>query len=155
MEKVRQTLPRIIGNEALAVVRENFRLQAYDTGSGRTKWAKREAATNKRYDSRKGVKGSTFNSGNKILIQTGNLRDSITYRITGMSVRIGVDPNIVPYAQIHNEGGAGNAWGKHKFTMPKRQYMPTDAEGPNKKILDRVRSKLKYELDKALKLFKK
>lgn len=155
VQRVRQLLPRIIGNECLQVVRDNFRLQAYDTGQGRTKWEKRKDSTNKRYDSRKGVKGATFNSGNKILRQTGNLYDAITYRVTGQSVRIGVDDNIIKYAKIHNEGGQGNAFGKHKFTMPKRQFMPTDAEGPNKKMLGRITSKIAFEIDKALKPFKK
>lgn len=147
-----------MGNEAVAVIRDNFDKEAYDTGTSRTKWPKRKPATNKAYDRRaNGTKGSTVNSSSKLLQQTINsgLRDSVKYDVTGDVVRIGVDANIIPYAAIHNEGLKGTAFGKHSFTMPKRQYMPTDSEGPNKKILDRIQKKLRYEFDKAMAIFKK
>jgi hypothetical protein len=156
MDGVVKNLPRIIGNESVAVVRDNFKQEAYDTGNGRTKWPKRKEATNKAYDRRKnGTKGSVFSSGNKVLDQTSAMREEVKYEVSGDTVRTGLDLNIIPYGRIHNEGLQGKAWGKHTFKMPKRQYMPTDSEGPNKKILDRIRKKIKYEFDKAMAIFKK
>lgn len=158
MDKVIKNLPRIMGNEAVAVVRDNFDKEAYDTGTGRAKWPKRKESTNKAYDRRaNGTKGSTVNSKNKLLQQTINsgLRDSVKYVVSGDTVQVGVDNNIIPYAQIHNEGLQGRAFGKHSFKMPKRQYMPTSSEGPNKKILDRIAKKMRYEFDKAMAIFKK
>jgi len=39
-----------------------------------------------------------------------------------------------PYAQIHNEGGMGRAFGKHSFKMPKRQFIGQTNELRNKQI---------------------
>ena len=155
MNKVTTALPRIIGNEAVKVVQDNFRLQGYDSGQGVTKWEARKESTNKRYDKRSGVKGSVFNSAKKILDQTSNLKDSVHYEVSGNVVNIGVNPNTIPYAQIHNEGLKGSAWGMHPFVMAKRQYLPLASEGPNQKVLNAIRKKLTYEIGKAMAIFKR
>lgn len=156
MQKIMTDTPRIAGQEALAVVRDNFRLQGYDDGNSVQKWPARKESTEKRYDRRTGVKGSTFNSKNKILEQTGNLKQSIKYEVLGRNrVDIGLDLNIIPYGKIHNEALKGNAWGKHPFTMPLRKFMPTRSEGPNKKMLTRIWAKLDRMIQGAMTPFKK
>lgn len=92
---------RIIGREAVAWIEENFDKQGYD-GSP---WQKRSPATNKAYDKRYGVKGSVFSSENPILKQTGNLKDSIRYKVNGVMVFVGFNTDRVPYGRVHNEGG--------------------------------------------------
>lgn len=155
MEKVVNNLPRIIGNESVRVVKENFKLQGYDSGSGVKPWDKRADDTNKNYDHRYGVKGSVYNSGSPILMQTRNLYNSIKYSIIGKNVIIGVDLTLVPYGEKMNEGGSGT-WGKHaKTDTPARQYMPTPNEPPNIKILNAVGKKVKFESDKAMSIFKR
>lgn len=182
LEKTMRDIPRILGAEAVRIVKDNFRLQGYDTGSGVTAWPQRKRSTNKKYDSRSGSKGSVVNSGNKILDQTGHLKDSIHYEVSGDNATIGVDLNIVAYAQVHNEGGVitkGNrtmtlhftqshrfstpgkafsarqakVWA-HSYRMTKRQYMPTPYERPNKKILNAFEAKIKFEIDKSMRIFK-
>jgi len=148
-------LPRIIGTTAVLVVKDNFRLEGYDDGFSLTKWEKRKEATNKRYTSRRGVKGTVYNAANKILQQAGNLLAAVNYQEVGSGVKVGVDLGAVPYGKIHNEGLKGRAWGKHVFTMAKRQYMPLDSEGPNKKMNDAFFKKIGIEINKAMKIFKK
>jgi phage gpG-like protein len=60
--------------------------------------------------------------GNRaILVKSGRLRRSIrTKRFGLLAVKILTD---VPYAQIHNDGLMGRAFGKHSFKMPKRQFI--------------------------------
>lgn len=74
-------------------------------------------------------------SSRAILVKTGDLRRSIkvlnkSYR----SITLGSD---LPYAQIHNDGLYGNAYGKYRFKMPKRQFI-----GHSKKLIDQLRMKL-------------
>lgn len=107
MEKLNDRLPDIIGVEALAVIDKNFDNESYDTGNGKIRWKERTPATNRAYDNRSGgLKGSVFNSGSKLLDQTGNLRSGIRKKREGRNVFIGVNLLKVPYAQIHNEGGS-------------------------------------------------
>lgn len=107
MEKLNDRLPDIIGVEALAVIDLNFEHESYDTGNGKQRWKERAPATNRAYDNRSGgLKGSVFNSGNKILEQTGNLRAGVRKKREGRNVFIGVNLLKIPYAKIHNEGGS-------------------------------------------------
>lgn len=157
-DKLEKTaFPVIIGTEAVRVVRDNFRLQGYDDGQSVSRWPKRKGNTNKSYSRRyNGVKGSVVNADNKILEQTGALKNDIKYQIIGgKMVKIGVDTNVIPYAAIHNAGKMGLAWGKHPFRMPLRKYMPTDQEGPNRKILKAIEKKLDFEVRKGMQIFKR
>lgn len=166
MEILKNNLPRIIGVEAVKVVKQNFQLQGYDNGFGVNKWPPRSPDTNLSYDRGRGrklgagsraknqYKGSVFGSHNPILMQTRNLYSSIQYFLAGRNVTIGVDINIVPYAQKMNEGGTGS-WGKNKTWPPARQYVPKPGEPPNPKILKAVAGKVEFEQNKIMKAFKK
>lgn len=155
MKAVVDSMPRIIGNVAVREVKNNFKIQGYDSGMGVKPWDKRKATTNLNYDKRYGVKGSVYNSASPILMQTRNLYNSIKYIVTNRAVTIGVDLTLVPYGEKMNEGGPGT-WGKNAHTStPARKYMPTPDEPPNAKILIGVKKKLEFEVDKAMNPFKK
>jgi hypothetical protein len=153
MKALQDKLPRIIGNESVKVIKDNFRLQGYDSGTGVTPWKQRSQATNTRYDKRYGVKASVYQSSNQLLKQTGVLYNAIQYKVQGKLVFIGVDLGVVPYAQKMNDGGPGK-WGKNATQTPARKYMPAKNEPPNAKMLKRIIKKVESERDKALSNFK-
>lgn len=74
-------------------------------------------------------------SSRAILVKTGDLRRSI--RVLNKSYRSITLGSDLPYAQIHNDGLYGNAYGKYRFKMPKRQFI-----GHSKKLIDQLRMKL-------------
>lgn len=181
MDRIPLDLPRIIGKEAENIVKDNFRLQGYDSGNGLKRWKPREKKTNRGYDRRHGVKGTTINSANPILKQTGNLRNAIKNFVSGLTVQVGVDLDLIPYGQIHNEGGTiqkkerqhilhfkGNRFAKaadaerskdvtigaHEIKMPQRQFMPLPSEPANPKIMNAVKKKVDSLVKEAMKLFK-
>lgn len=171
MEKLKNALPRIIGVEAVKVVKQNFDLQGYDSGSGVEKWPERTEATNAAYDYNRSskyrtatgrvsvyknpLKGSVFNSGNPLLQQTRDLYDAIQYYVVGNKVTIGVDLQVIPYAQKMNEGGDGS-WGNNPHTWtPPRKYVPKPREPANPKILKAAATKVEFERDRIMVNFKK
>lgn len=154
MKKLEEDTPRIIGSAAVKVVKNNFKIQGYDSGAGVKTWPKRSPDTNKRYDKRKGVKGSVYQSSNPILKQTGVLYNSVDYKVKGKLIFVGVNEDVVPYAQKMNDGGPGT-WGKNKTNTPARQYLPRPNEGPNLKMLRIIKNKINSERDRALAPFKK
>ena len=141
--KLVDQLPKVIGHEAVVVVKKNFDLQGYDVGTGVKPWEPRKESTNTRYRKRAGVKGTVFQADRKILEQTMNLYNSIKYYPGVRSVMIGVNISFIPYAKIHNEGGPGMAFGKYAFEMPKRQYMPLPDELPNPLIMKAAGDKIR------------
>lgn len=146
MKAFQGRIPDIIGHEAINDIHKNFDNESYDNGLSVTLWPARSAKTNEQYDKRYGVKGSVFNSANPLLKQTGNLKDSIEYMVRNGGVKIVVDLDKVPYAQVHNEGS------DH---IPQRQYMPMGNEPPSQGLLKRVQKKVDYERDKIMAPFKK
>lgn len=154
MQRLQDNLPRIIGNESVKVVKDNFKLQGYDSGTGVKSWPARSRTTNDRYDKRYGVKGSVYQSGNPLLTQTKDLYNAVRYYLQSKSVTVGVDLILVPYAEKMNDGGTGT-WGKNTTKTPARKFIPGPNEQPNVKILKRVQKKVESERDKALKPFKK
>jgi hypothetical protein len=169
MKKLSADTPRIIGNEAVKVVKDNFALQGYDSGFGVQPWEKRSEKTDKAYDRgkytltrgpragqqskyRKGAnktyKGSVYSSANPIMEQTRNLLNSVIYSVSSGKVFIGVLRNtrgpVLKYAQKMNEGGNG---------VPARKYIPKPEEPPNPKMLKRFKKKIEFERGKAMKDF--
>ena len=111
MQALIHDAPRIAGVVGVKVIKENFALQKFDSGNGGEPWGQRKPATDRAYDRRWGVKGTVYKSSNPILVQTGNLRDSITFEADGSNVRIGTD---ISYAKAHNEG---------ENNEPKRKFL--------------------------------
>lgn len=177
LEALDKAAPRIVGVEAVKWIQGNFAKQGY---KGR-RWKKRSPATNKRYDSRSGVKGSVFSSGAPVLDQTGNLKDGVRARVEGRRVHLGFNTDKIPYGVIHNEGGVinippkkktvaflGNRFAKrgtgtnrelnykaHKINMPQRQFMPKPNEAEDPQLMKAVTSKINYEREKIMRKFKK
>lgn len=148
-EKLSNDTPRIMGKIGVDVVRENFTAQGFVESVGPAqKWKDRSPATNKMYDSRKGTKGSVYNSSNPILVQTGNLKDGVTYQASQRQVKIGVNLNTVPYAKIMNEGGQTKFF-KHTVTMPARKYL-----GMSQKLTLRIDVELMKKRQQVFSKFK-
>lgn len=114
MKKLSDSLPRIAGVESVKIVKQNFQIEAYDSGNGINKWAKRKNSTNAAYTNGRGkgghskYKGSVFSATKPLLRQTLALYNSIHYVANQGGVFVGVSLNLVPYAKIHNEGGTIN-----------------------------------------------
>lgn len=144
MEKLTNDIPRIIGNVSVKAVKDNFRIQGYDSGSGVRSWVKRKASTDKAYAKRWGVKGSVYQASNPLLEQTRNLYNAVMYVVAGRRVDVGVDLSLIPYAKKMNEGGNGT---------PARPYISVNA--PSAKILKEAQKKIVSERDKLMKDFKK
>lgn len=147
MEKLNSKLPTVAGVEALRVIEKNFDNESYDTGNGKVKWEARSEKTNAAYDKRYGVRGSVFNSANKLLRQTGNLFDSIRKRVAGMVVFIFFDTKKVPYGQVHNEGDS-------EKNIPQRQFMPMPNEPENPAIMKALFRKYSFERERIMRKFK-
>jgi|GEM_PF-1561141 hypothetical protein len=157
IQKLEKNMAKIIGVESVKIIRNNFQIQGYETGGT---WAKRKQVTNTAYDYNRTAayrtpklgkrsryknpyKGSVVSSKNPVLVQTGNLRDSITYQINGKIISIGVFPNFIKagakvashtYVKKMNEGGPGT-WGKYARTSTTaRQFMPRPGQPPTKKM---------------------
>jgi hypothetical protein len=152
---LRNDLPRIIGNESVRAVKNNFKVQGYDSGMGVELWDKRKASTDKAYDrgkttnkagklskyrsgKNKSYKGSVYQSSNPINLQTRNLFNGVKYQIVYPVVIVGVDTGLVPYAEYVNDV---------------RQYIPKPDQEPNMKILLAIRNKYELERNKAMKGF--
>jgi phage virion morphogenesis protein len=94
--------------------------------------------TNKAFDSEEYPDGKSSkwkprkkkDEGRKLMVKTGELARSYQdtdINVSGNSVEVVIGSDKV-YAQIHNEGLEGTAFGKHKFQMPKRQVIPIPGE---------------------------
>lgn len=57
-----------------------------------------------------------------ILTKSGRLKRSIRVKSVNADKAV-IGTGGVPYARIHNEGLDGLAWGRHRFKMPKRQFI--------------------------------
>jgi phage gpG-like protein len=79
-----------------------------------------------------------------ILVKSGDLRRSI--RVINKSYRSITLGSDLPYAQIHNDGLNGRAFGKYAFKMPKRQFI-----GHSTKLIDHLRSKLDKRIQNVFK----
>ncbi len=164
LSKVHDALPRIMGEVCIKIIKTNF------VKSNPQNWAPRKEATNKAYAYGRGktgksaLKGSVFNASNPILKQTGNLRDSNTYQVSGKSVEIGVFPNSPKkneagqaahsYAKHLNEGGTGK-WGKNTTYTVARKFIPKPGEPPTAPMVEGIKKKYDYEVNTIYKEWQK
>jgi phage virion morphogenesis protein len=108
---------RIIGAYMLGSVDRTFR----EGGSPAASWKPWAPSTVKRFGKRA--------AGRKILIGSGRLKNSVTYRVEGNSVFIG--SNLI-YAGIHQRGG--RAGRNHSATIPARPYLVFRPEDPQNMV---------------------
>lgn len=124
---VSKKFPEKIMSEAGKLVASTFANQQYP---GKNKWKGRKKP----------------DSGRAIMVKTGDLkRDELHIEREGNLIIIGSD---LPYAQIHNEGLTGNAFGKHKFQMPERQTIPIPGDAPPPEMQRNIDKFIDDEMDK-------
>jgi phage gpG-like protein len=150
-QKIVGSLPGIVGNAAVNFYKDSWNRSGY-IDQGIKKWPPRKRSASRA----------------RILVRTGRLRRSIRYRTTGSRIHLFTD---VPYAQIHNEGGAVNTSANVRahtrrmkngyanvrahsrrvnFTMPQRQFMDIPGR-PISRLLDkRIRLILQKAFEAAL-----
>ena len=172
IKQLENTFPSAIGKVCTDEIKHNFtKMQGV--------WPKRSPSTDKAYEYNRTddyrtpklgkvsryvnpYGGSVVHADRPILVQTGNLRDSITFNVSGKQVIIGVFHKMsklghdsLQYAKLLNEGGPMKAWGKHSTTMPRRKFMPFENEGPTETMIKKARTKYKQELDAIMSNWKK
>lgn len=136
-------LPQFVEMELQDQVDRSFEEEQFQNGKS-SKW-----------DKRKNDKDDTFKRSGKlrprddrrgILIGkgTGTLHKEVLAEKNGMDVSVGTD---IVYAQIHNEGLEGKAFGKYPFKMPQRQFMPIPGE-ENPMVEKKVDKHIDEKLDK-------
>ena len=105
-------LPNLIVKAAEAEIESSFKQEsnAFKTGSEKWQPRKNDKQSSKNRDDRRGL-----------LVKSGALRSSIDVVQLGDTISI---QSSSEYAQIHNEGLDGKAFGIHPFKMPQRQFMP-------------------------------
>jgi hypothetical protein len=150
MEKLKSDSPRVLGLIAVKVIKNNFKLQGYEDGYSFTPWKARAPKTDAAYSRNRGkgessnYKGSVYNAKNPILQQTRTLYNSVKAIIqAGGIVFVGVNLDLAPYAQRHNEGLKG---------MPERKFMPVG--GPNATMLGEFEKKITEKRDEIMHNFK-
>lgn len=139
--------PEIAGNEAVSHFRENFDKEGFvDGGLHRWPEVERRKKDSPWYGFSPTAKGrfSPTRAKDRILHNTGELRDSIDYKVTGKrQVTISSDK---PYARVHNEGGTAKIFGKKAFTMPRRRFI-----GDSRELNERIVKELEQEIGKIIK----
>jgi phage gpG-like protein len=75
------------------------------------------------------------------LVDSGDLRRLIVFERKGKYTAL--ISSAMPYAVIHNEGGEGKAWGKHRFRMPKRQFV-----GYSRRLAEKIEHMIYRQIDK-------
>ena len=139
--QLKKNLPVILSQTAA----EHF-IRGFRTGGGQTDagmWVKRKRERRIDTHTRTGRKREPIRN-RAILVLSGDLRNSIQRRKTSFSRTI-VGSYDIKYANIHNKGGQGIAYGLHPFTMPKREFIgkSTNLERKMRRIIDRELRNLK------------
>jgi phage gpG-like protein len=109
VEAMKRTLPIVLANQARTFFVDSWDRQGFND-VGLMPWPPRKEETSE-------------TEGKAILVASGALRRAVRNSIRDVSfdkIRLVVD---LPYAAIHNEGGAGLAFGKYPFVMPQRKFM--------------------------------
>lgn len=136
---LKAVLPVLVANDAKNYFAASFRKQGWED-EGLQKWQPRKGQIGGGGLAKVSKKSS---SGRAILVQSGDLRKSLCVEQADWGkVRISSD---LPYSAIHNEGLQGNAFGKHKFKMPKRKFM-----GRSRKLHNQLKSLMENKINKAM-----
>jgi phage gpG-like protein len=142
--------PRIIGKLGVDCAKQNIDSGGFMNYPGNVRtYTKRTDSTNKLYDKSKIYKGSVYSSKNKLLKQSGDMYDAITFRAGTTLVNIGVNLNQIPYAKMMNEGGLTKMFGKHTVRIPARKFL-----GLSKNLVIKTGDELSKRRLKILKSWK-
>ena len=126
LKGLKNTLPILIGNEAKNFFQGSFRNQGF-TDDDLQKWQRRKSRRN--------------DKGRAILVDTGDLRNSIRVRIATFN-KIVITSDL-PYSAVHNYGKrAGRGKG---FKMLQRQFM-----GKSVKLNGIIEKLIKKQINKVL-----
>jgi phage gpG-like protein len=142
-----EEMPKIIANEAVKHFEQSF-LDEGKTDKSLVKWAdvKRRDPNSEWYGFKRENKKqfSPTRAVDKVLTDSGHLRESITYEIMSDRVRIKSDS---PYAAVHQYGGQAKIFGKKAFTMTARPFIYR-SDVLTKRIWDVFERMCKKEIDK-------
>jgi phage gpG-like protein len=141
MQEVKKQLPTVLANQAQTFFTHSFDKQGFEEGKDPWQEVKRrqEGTSEYKYPKYKGLGRRT----KAILSGSGRLKRAVASSVrqaTWDLIRLIVD---VPYADIHNKGGEGKAFGKHAFKMPKREFM-----GDSSILRKMQKDKIKQVIDK-------
>ncbi len=125
-------LPDFVGTEAVNHFKENFENEGF-TDATNQPWQEVKRRVNPRT---RGVRRI-----NKILHDSGELKESITYKTETGRVVISSDK---PYAAAHNEGTSTAGRGR-STKIPKRQFI-----GHSQKLDEKIQKEIEEGLDKIL-----
>jgi phage gpG-like protein len=127
LDRVKKTLPKVIGNETQLFFNSSFRNEGWDGN----KWQEPK---------RKDKKGSSSRLRSQTLVQSGTLRRAVARSLqTATWEKISFEVKDVAYGRVHNEGLPM----KNGQKMPQRQFM-----GDSKKLREIQLSKIKSAFDK-------
>lgn len=110
-----QSLPTLIGNQMVNFALDNFRMQGYQ---------------DHKFEPWKTRKGDKSKKPRALLIKTGRLRRGIKFRVTSSSVTLFND---VPYAAVHNFGGAINRAERSETFIRNRHAKTRGGKNPVRK----------------------
>ncbi len=132
--QMKRDIPPIIGEMGQRFFTASFTKQGWDD-DGIHPWEPRKDTSNTR-SILIGKSGGTKNAAHVHLrsavrdaLQSSSWEE-IKYVVKG-----------VPYAEIHNEGGQGLAFGKYPFTMPQRQFI-----GASKTLMKQIEDRIYKEI---------
>ena len=141
LKNERRNLSKVVGNEAVNFFTMSFRRQGWKDGN-LTKWKPRKGEKAKTSQTKRLSK-----DGRGVLIGKGTGEKlSRSIKITLLTKNKIIVSTSKIYAQIHNEGLRGNAFGKYSFQMPKRQFM-----GRSKDLDKNTRHIIKQRINRFMK----
>jgi phage gpG-like protein len=145
LDQVKKEAPPILANQAQTFFTHSFDKQGFN--EGQEKWTevkrRQEGTSEYKYPKFKGLGRRT----KAILSGASRLKRAVASSVrqaTWDMIRLVVD---VPYADIHNKGGEGKAFGKYRFKMPQRKFM-----GDSEMLRRKQMEKLKQIVDKIWKV---
>ncbi len=131
IERLKANLPPILANQAKSYFLKSWDEQGWEGQKWQEVQRRIPGTAAYRYPKKWGLSRRTqpilIGAGRVKGSSGGALRRAVSASVRAQSIhliRLVVD---LPYAAIHNDGGAGTAFGKHKFTMPKRTFMKDSA----------------------------
>ncbi|MFA5727476.1 MAG: hypothetical protein WC886_07545 [Saccharofermentanaceae bacterium] len=136
--QARRELLVLLPNQAQNYFVKSFKNQAWNGEAWKEVQRRTEGTGAFKYPKTKGLQRQTqpILTGAGFKLRGGGLRGAVSHMARTVETsadrfRMIID---LPYAEIHNEGGQGKAFGKYSFTMPKRQYVGQPPELTSKQV---------------------